>query len=109
MADTTTSPGFDGRKSVYDEGDKCVHAICKFMADTTTSPGIDGRKCVYDAFKKSTHSNGINMVEYKYMFGKVLEPQLMIMKMIGSDRKRLYIFSETVKVTKKARMDNESG
>eukprot|EP00957_Ditylum_brightwellii_P056963 4317633-Ditylum_brightwellii.AAC.1 len=64
------------------------------MADTTTSPAFDSKKNVYDAFKKSTHSNGTDMVESKYMFGKALESQLIVMKMIGSGRKRLYTFSE---------------
>eukprot|EP00957_Ditylum_brightwellii_P093005 7081172-Ditylum_brightwellii.AAC.1 len=45
-------------------------------------------KSAYDAFKKSTHRNGIGMTEYKYLFGKNLETQLMVMKMIGSARKR---------------------
>eukprot|EP00957_Ditylum_brightwellii_P208473 15357632-Ditylum_brightwellii.AAC.2 len=78
------------------------------MADTATSLVFDGKKSVYDAFKKSTYSNGIGIAEYKYMFGKALESQLMVMKMIGSSRKRLYDLNEMVEVTKKARLDNES-
>eukprot|EP00957_Ditylum_brightwellii_P157924 12021063-Ditylum_brightwellii.AAC.1 len=79
------------------------------MTDTATSPAFDKKKSVYDAFKKSTHSDGIDMAECKYMFGKALEIQLMAMKMIGSGRKMLYNFSKMVEVTKKARMENESG
>eukprot|EP00957_Ditylum_brightwellii_P126742 9660365-Ditylum_brightwellii.AAC.1 len=55
-----------------EEGDKCVHAICEFMSDTATSLKFEGEN-VYDAFKKSTHSNGIDMTEYKYMFDKALK------------------------------------
>eukprot|EP00957_Ditylum_brightwellii_P180960 13786498-Ditylum_brightwellii.AAC.1 len=53
------------------------------MADTATSLASDGKKSVYDVFKKSTYSNAIDMAEYKYMFGKVLESQLVVMEMIN--------------------------
>eukprot|EP00957_Ditylum_brightwellii_P021857 1648621-Ditylum_brightwellii.AAC.1 len=43
------------------------------------------------------------------MLGKALESELMVMKVIGSGRNRLYNFSEVVKVAKHTRMDNESG
>eukprot|EP00957_Ditylum_brightwellii_P034617 2624935-Ditylum_brightwellii.AAC.1 len=79
------------------------------MADTVTSPAFNGEKSVYDVFKNSSYSNGINATVYKYMFGKALKSQLMVKEMIGSGRKKLYKFSEMVEVTKKARMDNESG
>eukprot|EP00957_Ditylum_brightwellii_P191649 14591096-Ditylum_brightwellii.AAC.1 len=60
-----------------EEGDKCVQAVCNFMADTATQPAFDGETSMHDAFKKFTHSNGIDMAEYKYIFGKVWESQLM--------------------------------
>eukprot|EP00957_Ditylum_brightwellii_P040308 3050330-Ditylum_brightwellii.AAC.1 len=79
------------------------------MAENTATPVFDGKKSVYEAFKNSSHSNCIVVLEYKYMSCKALETKLMVEEMIGYDRKRRYNFSEVVKVTKKARMDNESG
>eukprot|EP00957_Ditylum_brightwellii_P072795 5532479-Ditylum_brightwellii.AAC.1 len=79
------------------------------MVDTATSPAFNGKKSVYDVFKNFSYSNRIDAAEYKYMFGKALESQLMVKEVIGSDRKRLCNFSEMVEITKKARMDNESG
>eukprot|EP00957_Ditylum_brightwellii_P163341 12437389-Ditylum_brightwellii.AAC.1 len=81
----------------------------KEEVDNTTTPVFDGKKSVYDAFKSSSHSNGIDVSEYKYMFCKALESKLMVEEMIGYNRKRCYNFSEIVEVTKKARMDNELG
>eukprot|EP00957_Ditylum_brightwellii_P192464 14653251-Ditylum_brightwellii.AAC.1 len=79
------------------------------MAENATTPALDGKKSVYDAFKNSSHSNGIDVSEYKYIFHKELDTKLMIEEMIDNKRKRMYKFSEVVEVTKKARMDNESG
>eukprot|EP00957_Ditylum_brightwellii_P015293 1152154-Ditylum_brightwellii.AAC.1 len=76
------------------------------MVDAATSPAFDVKKSIYDAFKNSSHSNGIDSSEYKYMLCKVLKTKLMIEKMIGSNRKGLYNFSAIVEVAKKARIDN---
>eukprot|EP00957_Ditylum_brightwellii_P176450 13437018-Ditylum_brightwellii.AAC.1 len=80
------------------------------MSDTAKSPAFDGKKSVYDAFKNSSHSNGIDVAEYKYMFHKIWEStKHMVEELSGSYRKRLHNFSEMVEVNKKARMDNEPG
>eukprot|EP00957_Ditylum_brightwellii_P013446 1015008-Ditylum_brightwellii.AAC.1 len=79
------------------------------MAENATTPAFDGRISVYDASKKPSHSNGIDISEYKYMFRKTLDTKLMVYDIIGNKRKRRYNFSEIVEVTKNARMDNESG
>eukprot|EP00957_Ditylum_brightwellii_P092720 7060289-Ditylum_brightwellii.AAC.1 len=79
------------------------------MAETATSPALDGKKIVYETFKKSSHSNGIDVSEYKYMFCKALKSKLMVEEMIGYNRKRWYNFSEIVEVTKKATANNEPG
>eukprot|EP00957_Ditylum_brightwellii_P205345 15343473-Ditylum_brightwellii.AAC.1 len=63
------------------------------MAENATTPELDGKKSVYDAFKNSNHSNGIGVLEYKYMFHKALDTKLMIEKMIGNKKKRMYNFS----------------
>eukprot|EP00957_Ditylum_brightwellii_P210905 15365539-Ditylum_brightwellii.AAC.2 len=79
------------------------------MAENAMTPTFDGKKSVYGAFKNSRHNNGIDVSEYKYMFYKALELKLTVEEMSGYKRKRRYSFSEIVEVTKKARMDNESG
>eukprot|EP00957_Ditylum_brightwellii_P093976 7155507-Ditylum_brightwellii.AAC.1 len=79
------------------------------MADTAISPAFDGKKSVHDAFKNFSHSNCIDVSEYKYALCNALKTRLMVEEMIGSYRKMLYDFSKMVEVTKKARMDNESG
>eukprot|EP00957_Ditylum_brightwellii_P088296 6726348-Ditylum_brightwellii.AAC.1 len=48
------------------------------MAENAISPAFDGKKSVYEAFKNSSHSNGIDVSEYKYMFCKALESKLMV-------------------------------
>eukprot|EP00957_Ditylum_brightwellii_P112218 8555519-Ditylum_brightwellii.AAC.1 len=57
-------------------------------ADNATKPAFEGRKSVYEAFKNSSHSNGVDMSEYKYMFCKALDTKLMVDEMIGYKRKR---------------------
>eukprot|EP00957_Ditylum_brightwellii_P045087 3419455-Ditylum_brightwellii.AAC.1 len=79
------------------------------MAENATAPALSGKKSVYVTFKNSRHSNDIDESEYKYMFHKALDTKLVVEEMIGNKRKRMYVFSEIVEVTKKARMDNESG
>ena len=81
----------------------------EFVAESATTPALDGKKSVYDAFKNSRHSNGIDVSEYKDMLHKALDTKLMVEVIIGNKQKRVYNFSEIVEVTKKARMDNESG
>eukprot|EP00957_Ditylum_brightwellii_P198376 15116960-Ditylum_brightwellii.AAC.1 len=71
-----------------EEGDKCLRTVCKFMADNVTTSAFDGKKSVYEAFKNSSHSNGIDVLEYKYMFCKALEIKLMVEEMIVYNRKR---------------------
>eukprot|EP00957_Ditylum_brightwellii_P145565 11083460-Ditylum_brightwellii.AAC.1 len=79
------------------------------MAENTTTPALDGKKSAYEAFKNSSHSNDIDVSEYKYMFHKALDKKRTAEEIIGNKRKRMYNFSDIVDVTKKARMDNESG
>eukprot|EP00957_Ditylum_brightwellii_P172125 13104103-Ditylum_brightwellii.AAC.1 len=67
------------------------HFTAKSSAENATSPALDGKKSKYEAFKNSSHHNCIDVSEYKYMFCKALETKLM------------------VEVTKKARVDKESG
>eukprot|EP00957_Ditylum_brightwellii_P020864 1573554-Ditylum_brightwellii.AAC.1 len=43
------------------------------MAENATAPAFDGKKSVHEAFKNSSHSNGIDVLEYKYMFCKALD------------------------------------
>eukprot|EP00957_Ditylum_brightwellii_P125974 9604630-Ditylum_brightwellii.AAC.1 len=66
------------------------------MAENATTPALDGKESVYDAFK----TPAIVMA---------LDTELMLEEMIGNKGKRMYNSSEIVEVTKKARMDNESG
>eukprot|EP00957_Ditylum_brightwellii_P191238 14561510-Ditylum_brightwellii.AAC.1 len=47
------------------------------MAENATTPALDGKRSVYEAFKKSSHSNCIDVSEYKYMFCKALDKKLM--------------------------------
>eukprot|EP00957_Ditylum_brightwellii_P212097 15366961-Ditylum_brightwellii.AAC.1 len=79
------------------------------MADNATTTAFDGKTSVYKVFKNSSHSNGIDVSEYKYMFCNALYTKLMVEEIIGNKRKRSCNFSKIVEVTKKARMDNESG
>eukprot|EP00957_Ditylum_brightwellii_P054776 4151065-Ditylum_brightwellii.AAC.1 len=87
----------------------CVCAVCEVMVEYATTPALDGKKSVYNVFKNSSHSNGIDVLEYKHMLCKELDTKLMLEEIIGIKRKRVYNFSDIVEVTKKARMDNESG
>eukprot|EP00957_Ditylum_brightwellii_P190378 14492239-Ditylum_brightwellii.AAC.1 len=66
-----------------EEGDKCMHAVCGFMAENATKPAFDGKKSVYEVFKNSSHSNSVDVLEYKYMFCKALETKLLVEKMIA--------------------------
>eukprot|EP00957_Ditylum_brightwellii_P094737 7214640-Ditylum_brightwellii.AAC.1 len=79
------------------------------MAVNATISAFDGKKSVYDVFKNSRHSNNIDVSEHKYMLHKALDTTLMVEERIGNKRKRMYNFSKIVEVTKKAKMDNESG
>eukprot|EP00957_Ditylum_brightwellii_P158317 12051051-Ditylum_brightwellii.AAC.2 len=85
------------------------HFLTKSSTENATTAAFDGKTSVYEAFKNSSHSNGIDVSEYRYMFRKALDTTLMVEEIICNKRKRRYNFSEIVEVTKNARMDNESG
>eukprot|EP00957_Ditylum_brightwellii_P061966 4702388-Ditylum_brightwellii.AAC.1 len=57
------------------------------MAENATTTTLDGKKKVYDVFKNSSHSNVIDVSEYKYMFHKALDTNIMVEEMIGDKRK----------------------
>eukprot|EP00957_Ditylum_brightwellii_P204496 15339541-Ditylum_brightwellii.AAC.1 len=54
------------------------HFTAKSSTENATKLALDGKKSVYDAFNNSRHSNGIDVSEYKCMFHKALDTNLMV-------------------------------
>eukprot|EP00957_Ditylum_brightwellii_P070490 5355731-Ditylum_brightwellii.AAC.1 len=65
------------KEDIYDHSMFNTSQHFSATSSTATSPAFEEEIGVYDAFKESTHSNDIDMTEYKYMLGKALESQLM--------------------------------
>eukprot|EP00957_Ditylum_brightwellii_P209525 15362123-Ditylum_brightwellii.AAC.1 len=77
------------------------------MAETVSVPVLDGEISVYDTFNTSSHGAGIQVDKIKYMIINALESHLIVEKVSGKKRKRCYYFSNMVKVTKQARMNDQ--